>query len=79
MDDNPTARLTLQAVLQAGGYFVDAATSVTEALSMMEQSQYALIMIDLQQEAPEASLEVLAHARLYGVSARNGYPDDAFE
>ena len=65
VDDNPTARLTLQAVLQAGGgYFVDAASSATEALSLMDRSQYALVLADLQSQAPEASLEVLAHARL---------------
>ena len=64
VDDNPTARLTLQAVLQAGGYFVDAASSATEALSLMDRSQYALVLADLQSQAPEASLEVLAHAQL---------------
>ena len=64
VDDNPTARLTLQTVLQAGGYFVDAARSAAEALSLMDRSQYALVLTDLRREDPEASLEVLAHARL---------------
>lgn len=64
VDDNPTSRLTLQAVLQAGGYFVDCAVSASEAVSLMDHSQYALVMTDLQDENPEASLEVLAHARL---------------
>lgn len=63
VDDNPTVRLTLQAVLQAGGYFVDTASSAAQASSMMDEFQYALVMTDLQ-EVPEASLEVLAHARL---------------
>ena len=57
--DEPATRLTLQAVLQAGGYFVDSASSVAEAAGMMDSQQYALV-----QKNPEASLEVLAHARL---------------
>ena len=33
VDDDPTSRLTLQTVLQAGGYHVDAAASAAEARS----------------------------------------------
>lgn len=64
VDDDLAARLTLQAVLQAGGYFVDAAASAEEALGKLDEQQYALVLSDLQMESPEAGLEVLAHARL---------------
>ncbi len=64
VDDNSTARLTLQAVLQAGGYFVDVAASSAQALALLPRSQYALVITNLRRETSEASLEVLAHARL---------------
>jgi CheY-like chemotaxis protein len=64
VDDNVASRLTLQAVLQAGGYSVDAACSADEAFGKMDESQYELILSDLHMESPESGLEVLAHARL---------------
>jgi CheY-like chemotaxis protein len=64
VDDDPTARLTLQTVLQAGGYRVDAAASAAEAVGKMDEDQYELVLSDLQMESPEAGLKVLAHARL---------------
>lgn len=64
VDDDPTARLTLQTVLQAGGYHVDSAASAAEAVGKMDRRQYELILSDLQMESPEAGLQVLAHARL---------------
>lgn len=64
VDDNPTSRLTLQTVLQAGGYAVDAAASAAEAVGKMDRKQYELVLSDLQMESPEAGLRVLAHARL---------------
>lgn len=64
VDDDVTSRLTLQAVLKAGGYFVDSAASAAEAVSKLEEKQYELVLSDLQMESPEAGLTVLAHARL---------------
>lgn len=64
VDDDLAARLTLQALLQAGGYFVDAAGSAEEAVGKLDEQQYELVLSDLQMESPEAGLEVLAHARL---------------
>ncbi len=63
-DDNPTSRLTLQTVLEAGGYRVDSAASAAEAVGLMDQSEYELVLSDLSMESPEAGLKVLAHARL---------------
>lgn len=63
-DDDPAARLTLQTVLEAGGYHVDAAASAAEAVSLLDQAEYELVLTDLAMESPEAGLKVLAHARM---------------
>ena len=64
VDDDATSRLTLQAVLRAGGYSVDAAASTAEAMGKLNERQYELVLSDLGMESHEAGLEVLAHARL---------------
>ncbi len=64
VDDDPTSRLTLQTVLQAGGYRVDAAASAAEAVGKLDEQEYELVLSDLQMESPEAGLKVLAHAKM---------------
>jgi CheY-like chemotaxis protein len=64
VDDDPTSRLTLQTVLQAGGYHVDAAASAAEAVGKLEEFEYQLVLSDLQLESPEAGRKVLAHAKM---------------
>ena len=64
VDDDASSRLTLKAVLEAGGYGVDSAASAAEAVGKLDQYQYELVLSDLQMESPEAGLKVLAHARL---------------
>ena len=64
VDDDPTSRLTLQTILEAGGYRVDSAASAAEAVGKLEEQQYELVLSDLQMESPEAGLKVLAHARM---------------
>jgi len=64
VDDDPTSRLTLQTVLKAGGYHVDAAASAAEAVGKLDEREYELVLSDLQMESPEAGLKVLAHARM---------------
>lgn len=64
VDDDPTSRLTLQTVLKAGGYRVDAAASAAEAVGKLDEQEYELVLSDLQMESPEAGLKVLAHARM---------------
>ncbi|MGQ9635307.1 MAG: response regulator [Bryobacteraceae bacterium] len=64
VDDDPTSRLTLQTVLKAGGYHVEAAASAAEAIGKLEESEYELVLTDLHMESPESGLKVLAHARL---------------
>lgn len=63
-DDNPTSRLTLQTVLEAGGYRVDSAASAAEAFGLLDQAEYQLVLSELAMESPEAGLKVLAHARM---------------
>jgi len=64
VDDDLTSRLTLKAVLEAGGYCVDSAASAAEAVGKLDDRQYELVLSDLHMESPEAGLKVLAHARL---------------
>jgi DNA-binding NtrC family response regulator len=64
VDDDPTSRLTLQTVLEAGGYEVDSAASAAEAVGKLDEQVYELVLSDLQMESPEAGLKVLAHARI---------------
>jgi CheY-like chemotaxis protein len=64
VDDDPASRLTLQTVLEAGGYRVDSAATAAEAVGKMDEDQYELVLSDLQMESPEAGLRVLAHAQL---------------
>src|SRR5579864_553985 len=64
VDADPTSRLTLQTVLEAGGYHVDAAASAAEAVGKLDEQEYQLVLSDLQMESPKAGLKVLAHARM---------------
>ena len=64
VDDDVTSRLTLKAVLEAGGYCVDSAASAAEAVGKLDERQYELVLSDLQMESPRAGLKVLAHAKL---------------
>jgi len=64
VDDDPAARLTLQTVLEAGGYFVDSAATAAEAVGKLDRQQYELVLSDMQMESPEAGLKVIAHAKM---------------
>ena len=64
VDDDPTARLTLKTVLEAGGYKVNVAASAAEAVGKLDEGEFELVLSDLQMESPEAGLKVLAHARM---------------
>jgi len=64
VDDDPTARLTLQTLLQASGYHVDSAASAAEAVGRMDEQEYELVLSDLHLESPDAGYKVLAHAKM---------------
>ena len=63
VDDDPASRLTLQTVLEAGGYRVDSAATAAEAVEKLDDQQYELVLTDLQMESPEAGLKVLSYAQ----------------
>jgi CheY-like chemotaxis protein len=63
VDDDPASRLTLQTVLEAGGYRVDSAATAAEAVAKLDDQQYELVLSDMQMESPEAGLKVLAYAQ----------------
>lgn len=64
VDDDPAARLTLQTVLEAGGYRVDSAATAAEAVGKLESHEYDLVLSEMQMESPRAGLKVLAHAQI---------------
>ena len=64
VDDDPASRLTLQTVLEAGGYHVDSAASAAEAVGKMDEQEYELVLSDMQLESPDSGLKVIAHARM---------------
>jgi hypothetical protein len=53
-------RLTLQTILQAGGYAVDVAATPAEAVAKMDQGEYELVLTGEQ----PSSRHVLAYARV---------------
>ena len=53
-------RLTLQTILQAGGYSVDVAGSSSEALCKLDSNRYALVLSD----STPGNENVLAYARI---------------
>ena len=63
VDDDPASRLTLQTVLEAGGYAVDSAATASEAVDKLQDHQYELVLSEMQMESPEAGLKVLAYAQ----------------
>jgi CheY-like chemotaxis protein len=63
VDNDPASRLTLQTVLQAGGYRVDSAATAAEAVEKLEDQEYQLVLSDRQMESPEAGLRVLEYAQ----------------
>lgn len=64
VDDDPTSRLTLKTVLETCGYSVESAASAAEAVGLLEESEYALVLSGLQMESPDSGLKVIAHARM---------------
>src|SRR2546425_2129422 len=67
VEDDLTARLTLQAVLQESGFSVDSAASAQEAMDKLEKDQYALVLCGLRSEGQangeDECRRVINHAR----------------
>ena len=62
-DDNATARLTLQTILEAGGYNVDSASSAAEAMYKLDSEEYSLVLSSRNMGAKDAGLRVIQHAK----------------
>jgi len=56
-------RLALQTILQAGGYWVDVASSPSEAFAKLDDGQYELVLSDAEIGSQHAQ-NVLAYARV---------------
>jgi len=54
-------RLTLQTILQAGGYTVDVAATPSEALGLLDEARYDLVLIDGESASGR---NVLAYAKV---------------
>ena len=63
VDGDPASRLTLQTLLQAGGYSVDSAATAAEAVNKLDEQEYELVLSDVGMESPDAGYRVMAHAR----------------
>jgi CheY-like chemotaxis protein len=59
-----TPRLALQTILRAGGYAVDVAATPAEALAMLDESAYELVLSDAQFGTGEVGPDLLAYARV---------------
>jgi len=58
------ARLTLQTILQAGGYAVDIAATPAEAITKLDEGQYELVLSDAALGSGPTGRNVLAYARI---------------
>ncbi len=57
-------RLTLQTILQAGGYSVDVAATPAEASAKLDSGVYELVLSELRFGTGEAGPDLLAYARV---------------
>src|SRR5437899_2328382 len=64
VDDELASRLTLQTLLEAGGYSVDVAASAAEGLDKLDEQEYELVLTDLHKEFAGVGPELLAYARV---------------
>jgi CheY-like chemotaxis protein len=58
------SRLTLQTILQAGGYAVDVAATPAEAINKLDAGQYELVLSDSALGSGPSGRNVLAYARV---------------
>jgi CheY-like chemotaxis protein len=62
--DELASRLTLQTILRAGGYSVEVAASPAEALAMLDEREYDLVLIAPGEGTRDAASKVLSYARV---------------
>ena len=57
-------RLTLRTLLEAGGYAVDVAATLAEAMAKLDASQYELVLSDASVGSRRVGGDVLSYARV---------------
>ena len=62
VDDEENLRITTAAILEQEGYHVETASSGNEAVSLLEQTEFDLVLTDLHMEGGDG-LSVLAEIR----------------
>lgn len=69
VDDESLIRMSLRIALAREGYLVDTASNGTEAMALLDQHAYDLVLLDLR--LPDVSgMEVLRYARRVAPSAK---------
>ncbi len=63
VDANPTSRITLRTVLEAGGYSVRIATTTVEAMELLDSLEFELVLCNSQSDPEHIDEAVLAYAR----------------
>lgn len=63
IDGDDTSRMTLKAVLEAGGYFVMSATTTVEALEKLDAASFELVLCHADPSSSEIDPAVLSYAR----------------
>ena len=63
VDDDVTVLLTLKAVLEMHDFEVQTASSASEAIKMLENGVYQMVITDVRMETPEAGLRVIDFAK----------------
>lgn len=63
VDADPTSRITLRTVLEAGGYSVRIATTTVEAMELLDSLEFELVLCNSQSDPEHIDEAVLAYAR----------------
>jgi CheY-like chemotaxis protein len=64
VDADSTSRITLRAVLEAGGYAVRLATTTVEAKRLLEADEFELVLCNPSSDPARIQASVLSHARM---------------
>ena len=64
VDEEIASRLTLQTILEAGGYAVDAAANSAEALDLLDIREYDLVLSGATTDGVHTGRQILNYARL---------------
>jgi YesN/AraC family two-component response regulator len=79
VDDEPSIRVTLPAILERNGFEVTAVASVTEAIAAISHAQFDVLLSDLNIGEPGDGFTVVSAMRRVQPQARafiiTGYPD----